>query len=134
MRRAGLAGRMLRTVLRRDNCDAWLEATSKERPDLPETFDDNLTAFVPTPRDDVPADAQVFDSLITNVVRRNGKPKARWVVDDSRRFNKGQTQDPSASPPTCLAMPVFLVLALAAQFGWMISHHGLGPARLPRQT
>ena len=111
----------LRTVLRRNDCDEWIKTISDERLDLPETFDDNLPAFIPTPRADVPADAQVFDSLITNVVRRNGKLKSRWVVDGSRRSNKGQTRDPSASSPTCLAMSVFLVLALAAQFGWTIS-------------
>ena len=63
----------------------------------------------------------MFDSLITNAARRNGNPKSRWVVDGSRRFNKGQTRDPSASSPTCVAISVFLVLALAAQLGWTIS-------------
>ena len=111
----------LRTVPWRNDCDAWLETTSKERLDLPETFDGNLTVFVQTPRADVPTDAQVFDSLIANVIRRDGKPKSRLVVDGSRRFNKGQTRDPSASSPTCLAMSVFLVLALAAQLDWVIS-------------
>ena len=111
----------LRTVLRRGDCDAWLETISKERLDLPETFDDNLPAFVPTPLAEAPADAQVFDPLITSAVRRNGNPKSRWVVDGSRRNNKGQTRDPDVSPPTCLVMSVFLVLALAAQFDWTIS-------------
>ena len=97
--------------------DAWIETISKERFDLPKTFDDSIPAFFPTPCADVPADAQVFDSLITNVVRRNGKPKSRWVVDGSRRNNKVQTRDPAASSPTYLAMSVFLVLALAAKFG-----------------
>ena len=121
----------LRTVLRRDDCDAWLETISKERLDLPETFDDNLPAFIPTPRAGVPADAQVFDSLIASVVRRNGNPKSRWAVDGSRRFNKGQTRDPLASSSTCLLMSVFLVLALAVQFGWAISQFGVAKAYMP---
>ena len=106
----------LRTVFRRGDCDAWIEAISNEQPDLPEVFDDNTPAFAPTPRDDTPTDAQVFDSLITSVVHRNGKPKSRWVVDSSRRFNKGRTRDPSTSSPTCLAMSVALALAPVAQF------------------
>ena len=107
----------LRTVPRRGDCEAWLDTISKERLGLSETFDDNLPAFVPTPRAGAPADTQVFDLLITNVARRNVKPKSCWVVDGSRRDNKGQTRDPAASPPTCLDMSVFLVAALAAKFG-----------------
>ena len=120
----------LRDVLRCGDCNACLETISKERLDLLETFNNNLPAFVPTPRADVPADAKVFDSLITSVVRSNGKPKSRWVVDGSRRNNKGQIRDPSASSPTCLAMSVFLVLALAAQFGWTISQFGVIKAHM----
>ena len=47
----------MRTVLRRDDCDAWLETISKERLDLPGTFDDNTPAFVPALHADVPTDA-----------------------------------------------------------------------------
>ena len=78
----------LRTVLRRGDCGAWVQAISKERLDMADTFDDNLTAFVPTPRADVPADAQVFDSLITNVIRSNKTQKSRCVVDGSRCNSK----------------------------------------------
>ena len=111
----------LRIVTRRDDCDVWLETISNERLDLPKTFDDNTPAFIPTLRAGVPADAHVFDSLITNITHRNGKPKSRWVVDGSRRSNKGQPRDPPASSPAYLAMSVFLVPAIAAQFGWAIS-------------
>ncbi len=93
-------------------------AINAERLDKASTFDDNLPAFVRTPLEDAPVGAIIKDSLVTNTYSRAHKRKSRWVVDGSRR--PGDERDPSSSSPTCLAASVFLVLAMAAQFGWAI--------------
>ena len=123
---APLGAMLMRTVaivLRRPGALKWVAAFDKERLDLASAFAGGKHPRFRVRRSEVPADAIVFNSLVTNCVNRAGKQKSRWAVDGSRR--PGKERDVGASSPRCLASSVLLVFSVVAHNKWDVAQSGV---------